>query len=132
MESDYMENLARAYNVKLHGSANPQIESATDILRQQIALLTNSPYARRKLVSYAISLKESSLNALRGMDEGKKIPSYRMYEGCSANGSGVLSKVADLEVELYILLDTMSSDGADVVGVLDTETRFTALLGNIR
>ncbi len=132
MEPDYMENLARAYNVKLHGSSNPQIDSATDILRQQIALLTNSQYSRRKLVSYAISLKEDSLNALSGMEEGKKVPSYRLYESCSANGSGVLNKVMDLEVELYILLDTMSSNGADVASVLETETRFTALLGNIR
>lgn len=131
IDNDYMENLARAYNQRLRGSQNPEITASIDNLRQQISLLSGSPYARRKAVAYAIALKESSVRMLRNLDSDKTVTSYRFYEGCSG-GSGVLARVNDLEVELFILLDTLISDDTDVSAVIDTEVRATALLGNIR
>lgn len=131
IDNGYMENLARAYNERLRGSANPEVTAATDNLRQQIALLTSSSYARRKPVAYAIALKENSVRTLSGIDSEKKVPTYRFYEGCPGSAN-VLGRINDLEVELFILLDTLLTDGADVQSAINSETRATALLGNIR
>ena len=85
----------------------------------------NTP--RKKVVSYLISLKECSLNRLTLLAGDKKIPSYHYYRK-----EGGLNRIIDLQIELFIALDTLSSSNKVAGELIDYENRFTALLANLR
>lgn len=110
-----MESLARAYREKLEGNSNPLSQALTDVINEQIYLL--SRLKRGKLVGYLISLKE----CCRAIVSDNKKPSQRALPG-----EGGISRILSLELELFALLD--SEEGVNPK-LLEYENRFTALLG---
>ena len=122
-----MESLAREYKRKLEGSELPEATSAVDIVYEQIGILNALNTPRKKVVSYLISLKECSLNRLTLLAGDKKIPSYRYYRK-----EGGLNRIIDLQIELFIALDTLISSNKVASELIDYENRFTALLANLR
>lgn len=110
-----MEALARAYKEKLEGDANPLFHALTDIINEQIYLL--SRLKRGKLVGYLISLKE----CCKSLVSDNKKPSQRVLPR-----EGGVGRILSLELELFALLD--GEEGV-TPKLLDYENRFTALLG---
>lgn len=129
MNDNYMETLAKAYNEKLRGSGDPAVTAAAAIAEEQLLILETLNPARRKLVSYLRSLKQSVYSALSALAGAGKIPSYRSWQP-----QGGLGRILELEIELFVALDTLRADtgNADYDKLISTETRFTALLGNLR
>lgn len=129
MNDNYMETLAKAYNEKLRGSGDPAVTAAAAIAEEQLLILETLNPARRKLVSYLRSLKQSVYSALSALAGAGKIPSYRSWQP-----QGGLGRILELEIELFVALDTLRADtgNVDYDKLISTETRFTALLGNLR
>ena len=115
MSEEYMESLARAYREKLEGSSNPLSQALTDVINEQIYLL--SRLKKGKLVGYLISLKE----CCRSLVSDNKKPSQRALPR-----EGGIGRILSLELELFALLD--SEEGVNPK-LLEYENRFTALLG---
>ena len=107
MKDDYMENLARAYNLKLNGSEHPLVTQIIDILNEQIYLLSRLSHAR-KVVGYVISLK--------GMLTENKNPSPRHLPR-----ERETSKILALQIELFTLLDQL--DHPKINKILEYENR---------
>ena len=122
-----MESLAREYKKKLEGSELPEVSSAIDILHEQLCILNAINTPRKKVISYLVSLKEYTLNRLSMLGENKKIPSCRL-----SRKEGGLNKIVDLQIELFMLLDTLNLSGGVPSQLMEYENRFTALLGNLR
>ena len=146
MDENYMEDLARAYNEKLRGVKDPAAAEAATMAEEQLAILEtlnpmrkrllsylrslkNASFVRKRLLSYLRSLKNASFAALSALAGTRRIPSYR-----SLQPQGGFNRLIDLEIELFIALDTLRADSND--GEYDRlvalETRFSALLGNLR
>ncbi|MBO7156139.1 MAG: hypothetical protein J6V83_01910 [Clostridia bacterium] len=124
---NYMESLAREYKKKLEGSESPEASSAIDIIHEQLCILNAINTPRKKVISYLVSLKEYTLNRLSMLGENKKIPSCRL-----SRKEGGLNKIVDLQIELFMLLDTLNLSGGVPSQLMEYENRFTALLGNLR
>lgn len=129
MNENYMEELARAYNEKLRGVKDPAALTAATVAEEQLAILETLNPVRKRLLSYLRSLKHASFAALTALAGTRRIPSYR-----SLQPQGGFNRLIDLEIELFIALDTLRADSND--GEYDRlvalETRFSALLGNLR
>ena len=129
MNENYMEDLARAYNEKLRGVKDPAAAEAATMAEEQLAILETLNPMRKRLLSYLRSLKNASFAALSALAGTRRIPSYR-----SLQPHGGFNRLIDLEIELFIALDTLRADSND--GEYDRlvalETRFSALLGNLR
>lgn len=129
MNENYMEELARAYNEKLRGVKDPAALTAATVAEEQLAILETLNPVRKRLLSYLRSLKHASFAALTALAGTRRIPSYR-----SLQPQGGSNRLIDLEIELFIALDTLRADSND--GEYDRlvalETRFSALLGNLR
>lgn len=116
MNEDYMESLARAYNVKLNGSEHPLITQIIDILNEQIYLLSRLSHAR-KVVGYVISLQE----CVKGMLTENKNPSPRHLPR-----EGDTSKILALQIELFTLLDQL--DHPKINKIQEYENRALSLI----
>ena len=129
MNENYMEELARAYNEKLRGVKDPAALTAATVAEEQLAILETLNPVRKRLLSYLRSLKHASFAALTALAGTRRIPSYR-----SLQPQGGLNRLIDLEIELFIALDTLraDSDNAEYDKLLALETRFSALLGSLR
>lgn len=129
MNENYMEELARAYNEKLRGVKDPAALTAATVAEEQLAILETLNPVRKRLLSYLRSLKHASFAALTALAGTRRIPSYR-----SLQPQGGLNRLIDLEIELFIALDTLraDSDNAEYDKLLVLETRFSALLGSLR
>lgn len=129
MNENYMEDLARAYNEKLRGVKDPAALTAATVAEEQLAILETLNPVRKRLLSYLRSLKHASFAALTALAGTRRIPSYR-----SLQPQGGLNRLIDLEIELFIALDTLraDSDNAEYDKLLVLETRFSALLGSLR
>lgn len=129
MNENYMEELARAYNEKLRGVKDPAALTAATVAEEQLAILETLNPVRKRLLSYLRSLKHASFTALTALAGTRRIPSYR-----SLQPQGGSNRLIDLEIELFIALDTLraDSDNAEYDKLLVLETRFSALLGSLR
>ena len=129
MNENYMEELARAYNEKLRGVKDPAALTAATVAEEQLAILETLNPVRKRLLSYLRSLKHASFAALTALAGTRRIPSYR-----SLQPQGGSNRLIDLEIELFIALDTLraDSDNAEYDKLLALETRFSALLGSLR
>ena len=129
MNENYMEDLARAYNEKLRGAKDPAAATAATVAEEQLAILETLNPMRKRLLSYLRSLKNTSFAALSALAGTRRIPSYR-----SLQPQGGSNRLIDLEIELFIALDTLraDSDNAEYDKLLVLETRFSALLGSLR
>lgn len=129
MNENYMEDLARAYNEKLKGAKDPAAATAATVAEEQLAILETLNPMRKRLLSYLRSLKNTSFAALSALAGTRRIPSYR-----SLQPQGGLNRLIDLEIELFIALDTLRADSeeAEYDKLIALETRFSALLGNLR
>lgn len=129
MNENYMEELARAYNEKLRGVKDPAALTAATVAEEQLAILETLNPVRKRLLSYLRSLKHASFAALTALAGTRRIPSYR-----SLQPQGGSNRLIDLEIELFIALDTLraDSDNAEYDKLLVLETRFSALLGSLR
>ena len=129
MNENYMEDLARAYNEKLKGAKDPAAATAATVAEEQLAILETLNPMRKRLLSYLRSLKNTSFAALSALAGTRRIPSYR-----SLQPQGGFNRLIDLEIELFIALDTLraDSDNAEYDKLLALETRFSALLGSLR
>ena len=129
MNENYMEDLARAYNEKLRGAKDPAAATAATVAEEQLAILETLNPMRKRLLSYLRSLKNTSFAALSALAGTRRIPSYR-----SLQPQGGFNRLIDLEIELFIALDTLrvDSEEAEYDKLIALETRFSALLGNLR
>lgn len=129
MDENYMEDLARAYNEKLKGAKDPAAATAATVAEEQLAILETLNPMRKRLLSYLRSLKNTSFAALSALAGTRRIPSYR-----SLQPQGGFNRLIDLEIELFIALDTLRADSeeAEYDKLIALETRFSALLGNLR
>ena len=129
MNENYMEDLARAYNEKLKGAKDPAAATAATVAEEQLAILETLNPMRKRLLSYLLSLKNTSFAALSALAGTRRIPSYR-----SLQPQGGFNRLIDLEIELFIALDTLRADSneAEYDKLIALETRFSALLGNLR
>lgn len=129
MNENYMEDLARAYNEKLKGAKDPAAATAATVAEEQLAILETLNPMRKRLLSYLRSLKNTSFAALSALAGTRRIPSYR-----SLQPQGGFNRLIDLEIELFIALDTLrvDSEEAEYDKLIALETRFSALLGNLR
>lgn len=129
MNENYMEDLARAYNEKLRGVKDPAAATAATVAEEQLAILETLNPMRKRLLSYLRSLKNTSFAALSALAGTRRIPSYR-----SLQPQGGFNRLIDLEIELFIALDTLRADSneAEYDKLIALETRFSALLGNLR
>lgn len=129
MNENYMEDLARAYNEKLRGVKDPAAATAATVAEEQLAILETLNPVRKRLLSYLRSLKNTTFAALSALAGTRRIPSYR-----SLQPHGGFNRLIDLEIELFIALDTLraDSDEAEYDKLIALETRFSALLGNLR
>ena len=129
MTENYMEDLARAYNEKLKGAKDPAAATAATVAEEQLAILETLNPMRKRLLSYLRSLKNTSFAALSALAGTRRIPSYR-----SLQPQGGFNRLIDLEIELFIALDTLRADSeeAEYDKLIALETRFSALLGNLR
>lgn len=122
MDEQYIEKLARAYNEKLRGTACPEYSDARYLAEEQLGILErmNSP---APIIRYLKSLKRAVVDELRS-PEGRNIPTDKL-----PSGRGGVERLLNLEIELFIALDTLAASGRDVSLPLALETRFTAFLG---
>lgn len=129
MNENYMEDLARAYNEKLRGVKDPAAATAATVAEEQLAILETLNPVRKRLLSYLRSLKNTTFAALSALAGTRRIPSYR-----SLQPQGGFNRLIDLEIELFIALDTLrvDSEEAEYDKLIALETRFSALLGNLR
>lgn len=129
MNENYMEDLARAYNEKLRGVKDPAAATAATVAEEQLAILETLNPVRKRLLSYLRSLKNTTFAALSALAGTRRIPSYR-----SLQPQGGFNRLIDLEIELFIALDTLRADSeeAEYDKLIALETRFSALLGNLR
>lgn len=132
MENDYMENLARAYNTRLHSVSgnSPLLEEARDIVERQICCIDQimSTYKQsNRALAYLKSLKQASERELISFGAGGKIPSYTMssQERCRSPYNTLI----DLQIDLFITLDTLKEEGVSVEHLIDRETRVLGFIG---
>ena len=102
-----MEKMARAYNERLRGTPNPEYSEARRIAEEQTGILEKMAASGRSVAVYLKSLKSvtlAELNALEG------------------------TRLSELEIELFIALDTLINEGKNLTQTVERETRFTAFL----
>lgn len=124
MDENYMENLARAYNEKLAGTARPEYSDALHIAEEQSGILERMSQAPGPLLRYLKSLKNAVANDLKNLEGKRSVPTNK-----SPGGRGGVERLTNLEIDLFIALDTLRADGKDVDSLINTETRFAAFLG---
>lgn len=137
METDYMETLARAYNTRLHTTSNsaniPLLEEARDIIERQINYIDQimSSYKQsNRALAYLKSLKQAAERELITLGAGSKVPSYALpVQDKSRNP---FNSLVDLQIDLFITLDTIKEEGVSIDKLLDCEIRVLGFLGLLR
>lgn len=130
METDYMEALARAYNSRLSGITKPaNLEEAYELIEQQLkyidCLLSLYKPSNRSL-AYLKGLKQASQRELIALGAGGKVPGYAqpLQERCRSP----IDCIVDLQIELFISLDTLREDGVTVDALICNEQRALGII----
>lgn len=135
METDYMENLARAYNARLNhtrAAEDPMLDEARDIVERQLMVIDQMILTARqgcRTLSYVKSLKQLSERRLTALGAGGKVPTYSFAaaERCATNSS-----LIDMQIELFITLDRLKENGIAVDEVILNETRALGFMNLLR
>jgi len=137
MENDYMETLARAYNSRLHSvpnSANlPLLEEAGELVERQISCIDQimSVYKQsNRSLAYLKSLKQATERELISLGARNKVPSYALPS--QEKSRNPFNSLIDLQIDLFITLDTLKEEGAEIDCLLARETRALGLFGLLR
>jgi len=136
MDTDYMENLARAYHARLNNTRSgddPLLEEARDIVERQLIAIEQLLIGTRqcsRALSYLKSLKQSSERRLTALGAGGKVPTYSHAAGERLPAN--FNTLIDTQIELFITLDHLKEDGVEVGEVLETETRAFGFMNSLR
>lgn len=118
-----MEKMARAYNERLRGTPNPEYSEARRIAEEQMGILEKMAASGRSVAIYLKSLKSVTLSELNALEGKKSVPTNKV-----SSASGGLTRLSELEIELFIALDTLINEGKALSQAIERETRFTAFL----
>lgn len=133
MTFDYMENLAREYNAALRNSGESTeslISSAEEIIERQLAIINTLLFCGREseTLSYLESLKQTSLRDLRALlGDTNDVPSVagRLRQ---SDRRAVASRLVNLQIELFTILDLLKKKGSEVDTVISRENRAMAFI----
>lgn len=121
MDETYMEKLARAYNERLRGAESPEYTEARRIAEEQTGILDRM--SMRPVPLYLKSLKSATLSELKALEGAKSVPTNKAH-----SGTGGFNRLTELQIELFIALDTLEAEGKDMREIVLRETRFAAFL----
>ena len=135
METDYMENLARAYQTRLNhtrAAEDPLLDEARDIVERQLMVIDQMILTTRqgsRSLSYLKSLKQLSERRLTALGAGGKVPTYSF---AAAERCATYTSLIDMQIELFITLDRLKENGIAVDEVTMNETRALGFINLLR
>ena len=134
MNFGYMEDMAREYNSALKADAfgaNALLIDAVELVERQLDIIASSLYNLKPLnnsLGYLESLKRLTLLDLNNLKHTKEVPLTK----CKATYSRSINLLINMQIDLFINLDTMREKGLDVREILAREERAISVISLIR
>ena len=134
MSFDYMEDMAREYNSVLKANAfgaDALLTDAIELAERQLDIIVAILYSAKPLnssLSYLESLKRATLIDLNNLKQTKDVPQAK----CKTNSPRGINALINMQIDLFINLDTISEKGLDVKGIVSREERACSVISLIR
>lgn len=133
MDTDYMENLAREYNLQLRAaSEDGLLHAALSIAERQLAIIEVSLATTQqpnKALAYLAGLKAASVRELRALTNASGIAAAVSTPGRTPN---VFNTLVNLQTELFTDLDHIKERNVNVETVLALENRAASFLAMLK